>query len=131
MNSKRIKEYLIFITIFMFSSTMLGLGISFCVKLDSCDRPIINGQCSDPSKDCQYQHFGDIVTGSCCPNTTTNEQCLCCKYYNSDAYEGICYAFTIVGGLWWLISTFIIVIYMCSCCISIFKRCYKEETSLP
>ena len=98
--SKRVlKVCIITIPIFIISCIILGVGISFCLKIDSCVRPIINGQCSDATESCVYDKYDNVVSGSCCSNTTTTQQCLCCKYYNSNTYRYICFYFIYIGSI--------------------------------
>ena len=110
MNSKQ--EFIIVIIFFILSIVILNLGISFCIKFDRCERPIINGQCSDATESCQYHNFIDIVSGSCGLNTATNSRCFYCRYVNNIGYEATCVSFFAVGGTGVICTSFYILIYL-------------------
>lgn len=97
MNKDQIKIVLITI-IFVISSVMLGTGISYCVKLDTCVRPIVNNTCEEPTSSCPYNDFWSVDTGSCC-SSTSNQPCICCQYFNSLKYNDICVIMTALGAI--------------------------------
>jgi len=89
------RDSIAMIIIFILSSVLIRFGISSCSNLDFCNRPVLNGQCSEPTKSCQYNNFQDVRYELCCPNTT--DRCFCCRYVNSNSIMTTCVFYLALG----------------------------------
>lgn len=91
------RQFIIIIIVLLMSCSLIGIGITYCTKVDKCYRPFEDNQCLGMTEDCPYNNFQGISRGNCCLNET-NSECMCCKFYNGYTDISICVPCTCTGG---------------------------------